>query len=86
MNEIGWKKYSDTPAASYPEAPDIDLQFKAKHLKVKTANTVTLSFNGKDDHATVLAAEGLVHFEDVHKGKIWLKGTGAAEVTAWDGN
>ena len=86
MNDIGWKRHSAALVANYTAAPTLDLQFKAKHLKVKTSNTMTISFNGKDDHAVVLAADGLVHFEDVFKGKVWLKGTGTGEVTAWDGN
>lgn len=88
MNEIGWKYYTATPGANYPagDAPDVALDFKAKKLKVKTATNLTISFDGKNDHISIVAADGLVDFDDVNKGKLWLKGAGAATVMAWDGN
>lgn len=87
MNAIGWffkiLTGGDAPAGTYKK---IDFDFKAKHLKLKTATDLTFSFDGVTDHGKILAANGLVHFEDVNKGVFYYKGAGDAEITAWDGN
>lgn len=87
MNAIGWffkiLTAADAPGATFKK---LDLDFKAKHLKVKTATSLELSFDGITTHAKILAANGLVDFDDVNKGEIYYKGSGDAEITAWDGN
>lgn len=87
MNEIGWffkiLTGGDAPSGTYKK---IDLNFKAKHIKVKPGTTLTLSFDGATDHAQIVAADGMQTFSDVNKGEIYYKGTGDAQITAWDGN
>lgn len=82
MNETGWFVKTVALTGSYVKE---DMNFKAKHMKIKTDNTVTFSFNGNDDHGTVVAADGMVDFQDLNKGEIHLKGTGNVTVMAWDG-
>lgn len=87
MNDLGWfyKKLTggEAPSGTFQK---IDFNFKAKHIKVTTATTLEFSFDGKTVHGSIVAANGLVHFEDVNKGEFYYKGSGDAEVTAWDGN
>lgn len=81
---IGWKHSSiAAPTADYQK---LELGFKAKHLKVKTATNVTLSFDGSNDHLKLVAADGVQSYPDVNKSVLWYKGAGALEITAWDGN
>lgn len=84
MNETGWK-YVPATALTASYVP-VEFAFKAEKLKLKTTGTLTFSFNGKDDHGQIVVADGLVDFDKVGKSKIYVKGSGNYEVTAWDGN
>lgn len=87
MNAIGWLykalTAADAPAAAFKK---IDFNFKAKHLLLKTTNSLEVSFDGVTTHLKIVAADGLRQVPDVWKGDFYYKGTGDAEVTAWDGN
>lgn len=87
MNPIGWvyKKFTggEAPAGTFKE---YDFDFKAMHMKVRTATSIEISFDGVNTHISQVAADGLKDYDNVMKGKIWYKGSGDLEVTAWDGN
>ena len=82
MNEIGWKLLTGTATGTYVK---LELGFKARYMKLKTATDLTFSFDGVNDHGKIATADGLVSYEDVEKSDIWVKGSGVYEITAWDG-
>ncbi len=64
----------------------LDFGSAMRHMKLRASAVCQLSWNGVDDDGEVLLADGLTPFPDIMKGKIYFKGTGTVDITAWDGN
>ena len=69
---------SDTDETSF-----MNFGFQADQLKLKTAGTLQFSFDGKNDHGEILAADGFVDFSGAGKQCIYLKGGAAFTAIAW---
>jgi len=53
---------------------------------IASAGTLTFSFDGKDDHGAIVAADGWQEFPNVAKGTIYVKGSAAFKLMAWSGS
>lgn len=81
MDIIGWFRQTISLTGSYvKKSPG----FKIYGLKAK--GDIEISFDGVNSHIKLAAADGMQTFEHVGRSDFWVKGSGSAEVIAWDGN
>ena len=79
----GWFYKAVTLTANFKPEDFVD---NAKHMKLKVVGgNVEFSFSGKESDGKLIDADGMQNFQDINKGKIFLKGTGVATIMAWDG-
>lgn len=87
MQQADWFFKSDTAPAAYADASSLlEFGFRASSMKIKAAGALTFSFDGKDDHGVLEAADGFQDFSNIAKGKIYLKGGVGYTINAWAGS
>lgn len=81
MDIIGWFRATQALTASYVK---LSPGFKIYGLKLK--GDIEVSFDGTNSHIKLVAADGMQTFENVGRSDLYVKGSGNAEIIAWDGN